>query len=159
VPGDYAWYDVHLSWSWFGTAPPGLEQGVLGWSDDGGVLRFEIPVGEGDVRGFDAFQFRAATNPGYWANPSGGYQDLVVVLIDGDGHRAEVVASDVGNDALAYPLGRRGAGHFILNQVRFPLELFEGVGLRDVRAVELQFSRTQSGVIDIADVAFASGAS
>ena len=159
VPGDYAWYDVHLSWSWFGTAPPGLEQGVLGWSDDGGVLRFEIPVGEGDVRGFDAFQFRAATNPGYWANPSGGYQDLVVVLIDGDGHRAEVVASDVGNDALAYPLGRRGAGHFILNQVRFPLELFQGVGLRDVRAVELQFSRTQSGVIDIADVAFASGAS
>jgi len=33
------------------------------------------------------------------------------------------------------------------------------VDLRDVRAVELRFSRTEAGVIDIADVAFASGAS
>lgn len=46
----------------------------------------------------------------------------------------------------------------ILNQVRFPLDRFGGVDLSDIRAVELQFSRTQSGVIDIADVAFTRGA-
>lgn len=159
IPGDLAWYDVHLSWSWLGPAPPGLQQGVIGWADLEGVLRFEIPGGR-DVSRFDAFQFRAVTNPGYWINQSGGYQDLVVVLIDGAGRSAEVVASDVGNEALAYPLsGRRYLfGHVILNQVRFPLDRFLGVNLRDIRAVELQFSRTQAGVIDIADVAFTSGA-
>ncbi len=97
-------------------------------------------------------------NPGYSANSRVGFQDLVVALVDGAGGRAEVVASDVGNDALAYPLGRRGSGHVILNQVRFPLDSFQGVDLGDVRAVELLFSRTQAGVIDVADVAFTRGA-
>jgi hypothetical protein len=45
----------------------------------------------------------------------------------------------------------------IVNQVRFPLRLFAGVDLGDVRAVRLRFSRTASGVIDIADVAFSRG--
>jgi hypothetical protein len=143
------WVDVHL---------PGLGQGILGWSGSDGVVSYRLPPGQRDMSGFDAFQLRAAVDPGYWINPP-GYQDLVVALVDGGGNVDEVTASEVGNDALRFPLTRRGVGHFILNQVRFPLDAFAGVDLGDVRAVELRFSRTPGGVIHVADAAFASGAS
>lgn len=132
-----------------------LSRGVLGWRGHGGVLRLGIPPGEGDIADFDALQFRAVPNPGYRANRGLAYQDLAVALIDGSGNSAEVLASEVGNEPLAYPLlGRHRLGHVILNQLRFPLSRFVGVDLTDVRAVELRFSRTQRGVIDIADFAF-----
>jgi hypothetical protein len=132
-----------------------LSRGVLGWRGHGGVLRLWIPSGEGNVAGFDALQFRTVPSPGYRANRTLAYQDLAVALVDGSGNSAEVLASEVGNEALAYPLrGRHQLGHVILNQLRFPLSRFVGVDLTDVRAVELRFSRTQRGVIDIADLAF-----
>lgn len=150
VPDPFAYADVHV---------PSLGQGVLGWADPHADVRFSLPLGHRDVRRFDAFQFRAAVNPGYPVNEGISFQDLDVVLVDGDGDRAAVAASEVGNEALAYPPGLRSAvGHFILNQVRFPLDDFRGVDLRDVRAVLLRFSRTEAGVIDVADAAFASGA-
>jgi hypothetical protein len=46
----------------------------------------------------------------------------------------------------------------ILNQVRFPLALFQGVDLTRLRQVQLRFSRTPTGVIDMADLAFTRGA-
>jgi hypothetical protein len=157
VPNDFAFYDVHLGGGgFFGPGSPGLGQGVIGWGEEDATVRFDIA--SADVSSLDAFQFRAAPNPGYWANYGITDQDLVVVLEDGSGSRAEVLASDVGSEALAYPLGNRGAGHFILNQVRFPLNAFIGVDLTDVVAVELEFSRTLSGVIDVADIAFTAGA-
>jgi hypothetical protein len=157
IPGDFAYYDVHLGGGgFFGPGSPGLGQGVLGWGEEDATLRFDFATA--DVSGLDAFQFRAAPNPGYWANYGVTDQDLVVVLEDGSGNRAEVLASDVGSEALAYPLGNHGAGHFILNQVRFPLDAFTGVDLTDVVAVELEFSRTLSGVVDVADLAFTAGA-
>jgi hypothetical protein len=161
IAGFNAFYDAHLSFDFFfsGTDLPGLQQGVIGWSDHDATVRFDIPPGDGDVSGFDAFQFRAATNPGYFANDQGGYQDLEVALIDGNGDEATVLASDVGNEALFYPIGRRGSGHFVLSQIRFPLDRFGGVDLTDIQAVELRFTRTLSGVIDIADVNFTAGAS
>ena len=144
---NYPYYDVHL---------PGLGQAVVGWSGHDGFVEFEIPAADADVSGFDALQFRAATNPGYWVNY--GYQDLSVVLVDGDGDRASVAASTVGNRALKYPLGRYDyGGHFILNQVRFPLSGFVGVDLDDIASVRLEFDRSFAGVVDVADVAFASG--
>jgi hypothetical protein len=160
VGGNYSFSDVHLSYSFFFSDidQPGLQQGLLGWSDHDATLRFDLPLGDADVSGFDAFQFRAATNPAYFANDRGGYQDLRVVLIDGTGGEASLLASDVGNGPLVYPLGRRGSGHFILNDIRFPLDRFAGVDLTDIRAVELRFTRTLSGVIDIADVNFTAGA-
>jgi hypothetical protein len=149
VPGRYGYGDVHL---------PGLPQGVLGWSNRSGVVRFGLPPGDRDVSGFDALQFRGAINPGHDANRGLKRQDLVVVLEDGAGNRARVDASDVGNAALAYPVGlRHYLGHTILNQVRFGLSRFSGVDLTDIRAVELRFTRTHAGVIDIADLAFSSG--
>jgi hypothetical protein len=91
------------------------------------------------------------------ANSAVRFQNLVVGLVDGAGNTPPVAASTVGNEALAAPSGGR-AGHFIMNQVRFPLSSFEGVDLTDVRAVELRFTRTPRGVIDFADLAFSSGA-
>ena len=70
-----------------------------------------------------------------------------------------VAASEVGNEALRYPITRRGAGHVLMNQVRFPLSVFAGVDLSDVRTVEFRFTRTFAGVIDVSDVAFAAQAS
>jgi hypothetical protein len=85
-------------------------------------------------------------------------QDLSVVLEDRDGNRAEVNASDVGDEALANPLRGRGYGHIILNQVRFPLASFRGVDTTDIVAIELHLGRTPAGVIDLADLAFSADA-
>jgi hypothetical protein len=150
VPGQFAYNDIHL---------PGLGQGVIGWTGTDGMVRIEIPAAGGDVSRFDALQFRGALNPGYdWANSGVAYQDLSVVLVDGSGNRASVAASEVGNAALGYPSGlRRGWGHMILNQVRFPLDRFAGVDLTDVVEVRMRFDRTDRGVIDIADLAFTAG--
>ena len=41
-----------------------------------------------------------------------------------------------------------------MNQIRFPLASFEGVDLTDIVAVELAFSRTERGVINVSDMAF-----
>jgi hypothetical protein len=146
----FAYTDVHLE---------GLPQGILAWSRGTGSLRFELPAGSRDVSAFDAFQLRTALDPGSWLNDGISHQDLVVVLEDGNGDTAEVGASDVGNDALANPFPTaRSFGHIILNQVRFPLELFTGIDLSDIRAVEIVFSRVAYGKIHVADLAFSAGA-
>jgi hypothetical protein len=100
---------------------------------------------------------REGTTPVYRVRVAGRFPpraERYELLADGQ-NSAEVLASEVGNEALAYPLlGRHQLGHVILNQLRFPLSRFVGVDLTDVRAVELRFSRAQRGVIDIADLAF-----
>ncbi len=150
VPGNLQYWDRNL---------PGLSEAILGWGTDGGSVRFRLPAGSRDVSAFDALSFRAVVNPAYDQNRFADYQDLAVALIDGDGHESEVAASDVGNEALRYPLGRRGSGHILMNQVRFPLSGFAGVDLTNVRSVEFRLTRTIAGVIDVSDVAFASSAS
>ena len=160
LAGRKAYADVHLSFSWFTSEQlPGLGQAILGWAEPTGSVTF--PIGSQDVSRFDALQFRAALNPsyatafGFFRPGEGTFQNVVVALVDGAGNRAEVTASDVGNDALQYTLGRRGSGHYILNEVRFPLDAFTGVDLTDVASVELDFSATDSGVINMSDLAFA----
>jgi hypothetical protein len=146
VPGRAAFRDVHL---------PGLHEGLMGWSNHKGVLRLELAEDREDVSSFETFQFRAVVNPGYPANGGLDYQDLTVALIDNSGNSDEMFASEVGNEALDFPLtGRRLRGHVILNQVRFPLDGFEGVDLGDLQAVEIRFDRTRRGVLNLADVAF-----
>jgi acetyl esterase/lipase len=161
VPGFFSYFDIHLSYSFFGPVPgPGLQEGILGWSDsaDGKAgVRFAIPFGDRDVGGFDHLVFRTVPNPGYMTNDGVDYQDFDLVLEDTTGARSVVAASDVGNDVLAYPLQRRGGGHVIMNQIRFPLTAFTGVDLTKLKAVEIDFSRTSRGVIDISDMAFERG--
>ncbi|MDQ3954260.1 MAG: hypothetical protein M3285_01745 [Actinomycetota bacterium] len=149
IPGRGGWADIHR---------PGLSQGVVGWDDRNSSIRFNLPETRQDVTGFDAFQFRTVVNPGYDLNFGIDFQDLAVELVDGAGNRAEVIASDIGNEALEYPLkGRRRSGHVILNQLRFPLKRFDGVDMTDVSAVIVKFSRTRRGVINFADVVFSRG--
>ena len=150
MPDPFAYADVHL---------PSLGQGVLGW--DGPARRRAVrPAARSSRRAsVRRLPVPSRRQSGLPENEGIRLQDLDVVLVDGEGERAAVAASDVGNQALAYPSGlRRYVGHFILNQVRFPLDEFRGVDLRDVRAVHLRFGRTEAGVIDVADAAFASGA-
>ena len=149
VPGDLRYWDRNL---------PGLSEALLGWGSRGGSVRFSLPSGSRDVSGFDALSFRAVVNPGYDQNRGVDYQDLAVALIDGDGKEVEVAASAVGNEALRYPIEHGGAGHILMNQVRFPLSEFAGVDLTRIRSVEFRLTRTFSGVIDVSDVAFAASA-
>jgi hypothetical protein len=153
LPGQFQILDVHLSGQSFFTGErfPGLGQAILGWTGPDAVIGFGIPAPARDVSGYDSIQFRAAVNPIYPANDFVAYQNLAVTLVDGAGNRAEVAASEVGNEALAFPR----QGKFILNQVRFPLEAFAGVNLNNIRRVELNLSWVDRGVIDIADLAFA----
>jgi hypothetical protein len=146
IPGDERFRDRHY---------PGLARGILGWSRRTAELGSLLPVGSRDVSGFDAFQFRALVPPGFGANRQIRFQDLSVALIDGTGAEAEVPASEVGNNALAAPRGY--VSHFMLQQVRFPLGLFAGVDLTDVREVELRFDRMRTGVIQISDANFSRG--
>jgi hypothetical protein len=159
-PGIGAYYDIHVSFSYFDPEPPeGLQEGVLGWSlasEGQASVRFELPPGSRDVSSMDFLAFRTSPNVGYDVNRGIRYQDLSVVLEDTNGSRAEVAAADVGNDVLAYPIGRRG-GHVIMNQIRFPLWAFASLNLSAIAAVELVFDRTEQGVINVSDLAFMQG--
>jgi hypothetical protein len=151
IPGQFTFLDRNLT---------SLAEVLLGWSNHSARLRFELASGSRNVDDFDALQFRTVLNPGYDVNFV-KYQDLEVALVDGSGTEVSVPASEVGNEALKYPLtrfGRRFGGHILMQQVRFPLERFEGVDLSDVRAVEFRFTRMRAGVINVADVAFSAGA-
>lgn len=147
VPGGLKWVDIHLT---------GLGQGVFGWNGPNGLVKFALPGGM-NVSGFDVLQFRVAVNPGYKANNGVPLQDLAVRLVDNGGSSATVSASSVGSEPLEYPL-TGGSGHMILNQLRFPLGDFAGVNLLQVKSVQIRFSETNKGVIDIADLAFSRGA-
>jgi dienelactone hydrolase len=150
VPGPLKYSDVHLT---------GLSQGVLGWTSRDASVRFRIPSGRSDVAGFDALQLRVAPNPGYAQALGVPRQNFVVELTDRAGVSASVPASRIARQALTFPPGlQRFAGHVILNQLRFPLELFEGVDLGDIRDVEVEFSRHRRGAINVADLAFTAGA-
>jgi hypothetical protein len=162
VPGDYSWMDIHLSYSWFGTPPPGLQEGILGWpstAEGQASIAFDL-AGARDITPYDFLVFRAVPNPAYPTNQGIQYQDLSVVLADANGATASVAAADVGNDPLAWPFEgrrRRVQGHIIMNQLRFPLSAFTGIDLSAVTTVTLAFDRTDAGVIDVSDLAFMHG--
>jgi hypothetical protein len=148
VPGSLQFTDVHVE---------RLGQGVLGWANSAGSIRFAIPSGQGDVSALTGFQFRVAVNPGYRASRGIATQDLSVQLSDAAGNSAVVAASTVNRSALAYP-PEMPNGHMILNQLRFPLSAFTGVDLTNLSSVRLIFGTTRQGVIDVSDVAFTRGA-
>ena len=102
-------------------------------------------------------QFRVGVNPGYRANTGVAVQDLSLELRDSSGHVQQIRASAVPDAALVYPPGLP-AGHFILNQIRFPLSSFTGIDLTHVTEVRVVFNRTDDGTIDMSDLAFTRGA-
>ena len=142
-------------WRDFDIHRPGLGQGILGWESDTAEVGMRIPADQRDVSAYEALQFRTVVPPGYDTN-FGEFQDLDVALIDESGAEVAVSASSVGNEALAVP-GRRFFGHIMMDQLRFPLERFDGVDLANIRKVEFRFARVDSGTVHVVDVAFARG--
>ncbi len=125
------------------------------------MIANEVPEGYRDVSRFKAVQFRAFVDFSDPLNPVDMAQDFSILLRDGAGMTSSVVASthtrslffppssDVDNmDNLPIPRA-------ILNTVRVRLSAFPGVSLNDIRSVELYFDQTETGAINITDLAFA----
>ncbi|KAB2348442.1 hypothetical protein [Actinomadura rudentiformis] len=134
---------------------PGLSILKVSWSGKGSYTN-AIPAGNGDVRRFQAVVFRGALDFTDPRNPRRN-QNLHIKLTDASGRSASV-ATLRHSAALDYPprVVADEETPFLLNQVRVPLSAFEGVDLRDVRAVSLDFGVTPKGSIGITDLAFTS---
>jgi hypothetical protein len=89
----------------------GLSQLRGGWSAPTALYQNDIPVGRGNVLGYDVLQFRVSVNfivnfiDG--RNPGGQPRDLSVLLTDGLGNRASALVSD-SSQALFFPPGSDG---------------------------------------------------
>jgi len=152
-------------------APHGFEplpagQLRLAWSrrispDDAPTFVNELPEGARDVSAYRALQFRALVDFTDPLNPLDQPQDLRVVLRDGAGQSASVLASDFSRALFFPPPGDEASNdnlpipHAIFNTVRVPLSAFPGLFLTDLRSVELVFDQTPTGAINVADFAFA----
>ena len=71
------------------------------------------------------------------------------------GNSASVSTSDQpGANDLFFPPGAPENRTSVMNTVRFPLEAFPGIDLRDLVALELRFDGTPSARIFVSDIAF-----
>ena len=149
---------------------------ALAW-DGEATLSTVVPARYGDVSGhrlialgaavnyFDTRNPQRAQSDGSAVDPAARTQDFEVVLVDAAGNEAAVPAGspEYGN-ALHPSLGAspvdgfpnaRGRRHILLNEVRIPLEDFEGVDLTKVRRIEFRFGKlTPTGSVQLADVRF-----
>jgi len=137
---------------------PGLSQLRTGWNDASATLTHDLPVGQRNVGGFQALQFRASVNYNDVRNALGLAQNFRVVLRDGAAGMASVRVADF-SPALFYPPGSTGfVPKVVLNTVRLPLSAFPGVNLADVRSVEFFFDQQSQGALLVTDIAFVSAA-
>ncbi len=151
---------------------------AIAWEDGGEPARLSttIPAAYADVSGFKSLAMGADVNyfdprnparedgdpetpdEALW-NPAATTQDFAITLTDAEGNSATVAAADqrYGN-ALHQTTGNSSARvHIVLDQIRVPLEDFEGVDLTQVRKLELEFGAAgmpQSGSIQLADIRF-----
>ncbi len=131
----------------------GLSQLRTGWSGGGATYTNNIPVGSGDVSGFQALQFRVSVNFDDTRNAKAA-QNFSVVITDGTGAQSSVRVGDVSS-VLFYPPGTTGpVPKVLLNTARIPLTSFTGVNLTDIRSVQFRFDQTASGALLITDLAF-----
>lgn len=130
----------------------------LAW-DGPATIRADVPFGF--FAGMDVFAFRAGVPTEGDANEPDALVDLSVVLVDANGTRHTVAASDhsralrhppgeiVDETAAGFPL-RVGATKVAYHMVRIPLDALD-TPPGDVSAVELAFDRTASGRLLLAD--------
>jgi len=144
--------------SWFGTGQ--LSQLMTGWRR-ASAYTYAIPAGQGNVKGYQALQFRLGVNFADPRNAVGVAQDFSVVLKDGTGKTVSVRVSDVAPGSLYFPPGTGPPSwspvpRNILNMVRIPFSAFFGYGLNftDIRSIQFKFDQTATGGILITDVAF-----
>lgn len=138
-----------------------LAWNTRGRSDLSPMVINEIPLGYRDVSAYRAVQFRVLVDFSDGLNPVDADQDFTILLRDGAGLTASVVASDYTrslffppssdvNNADNLPIPRA-----MLNTLRVPLSEFSDISLIDIRSVEFLFDQTPIGAINISDLAFA----
>jgi hypothetical protein len=137
------------------TTMRGLSQLRTGWSALATYTN-DLPLGQRDVSGFQWLTFRASVNFADARNQSGVAQNFKVILTDGNGATATLLANNY-TAALFYPPGTTGpVPKVLLNTVRIPVSAFSGVNLSDVRSVRFTFDQNLTGALLISDLAFSS---
>lgn len=155
LPGQSLARQPHTTVSARSQGTRGLSQLQAGWTTTTASFDNLVPFAARDVSSFLAIQFRASVNFTDVRNSVGLPQDLTVTLTDRTSHSATVRVSDVSG-ALFYPPGTLAhVPKVFLNTVRVPLSAFSGVDLADIASVRLDFDRTMSGALLVADLAFA----
>jgi len=133
---------------------------VVSWAGPGGVWRFALPPGKGDLSGYTALSLRAAVDPLSELNAPGSYQGFSVRLTDRAGNTA-AVATRAEEPALGFPaglveeddfFGELFTGRVPMTTIRLPLSEFEGVDLANISEIALLFDRTPSGSLFMGDV-------
>ncbi len=133
----------------------GLSQLRTGWSALATYTN-DLPLGQRDVSGFQWLTFRASVNFADTRNQSGVAQNFKVILTDGTGAQATLLANNY-TAALFYPPGTTGpVPKVVLNTVRIPVSAFSGINLSDVRSVQFRFDQNLTGALLISDLAFSS---
>jgi hypothetical protein len=116
----------------------------------------DLPAGTRDERGYNDLEFRIGLSFPDPRNPVNMPQDFSVQLTDGNGMSFSVIVSAFSND-LFYP-PQSSNPHEVLNSVRIPLSAFQGhIDLSNVTTIRFNFDQHNSGVYQIADLAFADG--
>lgn len=139
----------------------------LAWEDIQQAPAFinNIPAGIGNVSNYGVIQFRVFVDYSDPLNDPESDQDLRIVLTDGAGLSASAVVSNYSR-ALFFPPALESLQEIvspipraIFNTVRVPLAAFDDIYLTDIREVAFVFDQTESGAINMVDIAFADEAS
>lgn len=135
------------------TVPGYPAMAVVGWTEPGGALRFELPTGQRDLSGFTTVTLRAAIDSLSPLNAAEATQSFSVRLTDAAGNVA-AAATRPDEPALHFPIGATESnvlfdelflGLAPLTTIRLPLADFAGVDLTDVVEIPLVFDQTPSG--------------
>ena len=133
---------------------------VVSWTEPGGVWRFALPEGNGDLSGYTALSLRAAVDPLSELNAPGSQQGFSLQLTDRAGNTA-AVPTRAEEPALGFPaglveedatFGELFTGRVPMTTIRLPLSEFEGVDLANISEIALVFDRTPSGSLFVGDV-------
>jgi len=135
---------------------------VVSWAEPGGVWRFALPAGEGDLSGYTTLSLRAAVDPLSALNAPGRPQAFSLQLTDRAGNTASLpTRSD--EPALGFPaglvekddhFGELFTGRVPMTTIRLPLGDFEGVDLAKISEIALRFDQTSRGSLFLADLEF-----
>ncbi len=142
------------------TVPGYPAMAVVGWTEPGGALRFELPTGQRDLSGFTTVTLRAAVDSLSPLNAAEATQSFSVRLTDAAGNVA-AAATRPDAPALRFPIGATESdvlfdelflGLAPLTTIRLPLADFAGVDLTDVVEIALVFDQTPSGNLFLGDL-------
>jgi hypothetical protein len=131
------------------------------WDAPGDHLRFDVPAGQRDVRGFSVLSFRITQKNGSPSNPVGMAQDLYVTLKGVNGKSRSIRAAAFGE--IPYP-DQRYYSEFTksaMRTVRIPLASYtiavintDPVDLKHVVSVSFDFGMKSMGEIEVDSVEF-----